>query len=112
LSAVLRIAAWQQAGLANEMHAEFRPAQELLRQLVERLRNQPESFSLELKNAPVPLTDRVARFWFRNCSWSATSELGVDVVLRRPNHELLRNLLAELLGDSQGSCRSPRNAAR
>lgn len=112
LSAVLRIAAWQQAGLATEMQAEFPPAQELLRELVERLRDHPESFSLELINSACPLTDRVAQLWFRNCSWSATSELGVDVVLRRPNRELLRDLLAELLGDSQGSCRSRRNAAR
>ena len=112
LSAVLRIAAWQEAGLTDEMKTEFSPAKELLRLLVERLRDHPESFSLDLKNAPVPLTDRVAKLWFRNCSWSATSELGVDVVLRRPSRELLWDLLAELLGETGGPNRSRRNAAR
>lgn len=97
LSAVLRIAAWQNANLDVEMKADFPPASELLRELIERLLKRPESFAIHLKDGDAPLTRRVTRLWLRHCSWSAPTELGGDVVIRRPDRELLWDAMAELL---------------
>lgn len=97
LSAVLRVAAWQQGGLTVEMQVDFPPAEDLLRELLERLRDRPESFAVDPVACPAPLTNRVTRLWLRHCSWSAPAEVGVDVVIRRPHPDLLRDIFAELL---------------
>lgn len=97
LGAVLRIAAWQLADLTTEMQADFPPAAELLRELVERLFYKPESFSNDPQKCPAPLSTRSSRLWFRHCSWTATGQLGVDVVIRKPDPNLVLDLLIELL---------------
>jgi hypothetical protein len=94
LSAVLRIASWQSAGLDTQMKADFPTASELLRELIERLLKRPESFAIDLKECDAPLTGRVTRLWLRHCSWSAPTEFGVDVVVRRPDRELLWDAVA------------------
>lgn len=103
LSAVIRIAAWQRGGLTVEMQADFPPAEELLRELLERLLHQPKSFAVDPAACPAPLNGRVTRLWLRHCSWSAPAEVGADVVIRRPHPDLLRDIFTELLRNSRAS---------
>jgi hypothetical protein len=103
LSAVIRIAAWQRGGLTVEMQADFPPAEELLRELLERLLHRPKSFAVDPAACPAPLHGRVTRLWLRHCSWSAPAEVGVDVVVRRPHPDLLRDIFTELLRSSRAS---------
>jgi hypothetical protein len=97
LSAVIRIAHWQRAGLTTEMGAEFPPAAELLEQLLSRLLEDPLSFCLDPGACPAPLQKQVVMTWFRHCSWTATSELGSDVVVNPIDEDLLLDALADLL---------------
>jgi hypothetical protein len=97
LSAVIRIAIWQRAGLTLEMGADFPPWQELLEQLLSRLFTNPTSFSCDPYSCPAPLRKKVVEFWFQRCSWTATLILGTDIVIHPVDEELLLDALADAL---------------
>jgi hypothetical protein len=81
LAAVIRIAQWQRAGLVDAMGEKFLPWQDLLRQLIRRLMEEPLSFSFDPKACSAPLCRRVVGVWFHRCSWSAVREIAVDVIV-------------------------------
>lgn len=97
LSAVLRIASWQESGLAKELGAEFSPAEELLRGLYQRLFESPESFGFEPATCDAPLSREVMRIWWKRCSWSAPGILGVDAAVGQRRRDLQVDALVELL---------------
>lgn len=97
LSAVIRIAVWQHAGLTDAMGAGFPAWQELLEQLLARLFNDPTSFSCDPLRCPAPLSKRVTSLWFNHCSWTATSLVGTDIVVHAVDEELLLDALADVL---------------
>lgn len=97
LSAVLRIADWQRSEVAKELEITFPPADELLIQLLDRLADDPYSFSYDPNHCPAPLSREVMVVWFERCSWTGLKLLKADVAVDRRHPELQIDLLAELL---------------
>jgi hypothetical protein len=97
LSAVVRIATWQQAGVDASMREVLPPWRTLLRDLLRRLAYAPETFSNDPFNCSAPLARRVTELWFQKCSWSAPLILGVDMAAHRPDPQALLAAMAELL---------------
>jgi hypothetical protein len=94
LAAILRIAAWQRAGLAADLSDAFPPARELLEDLIRRFIADPLSF-----NAPaVPrLCAQVVSIWIAHCAWDSPSETGADVWLSEIDNDLLHDAMADFL---------------
>lgn len=97
LSAVLRIASWQQSGLAKELGAEFPAAEELLRDLFQRLLESPLSFGLDPATCQSPLSREVMRIWWKRCSWAAPGLLSADIAVAQSHRDLQIDALVELL---------------
>lgn len=97
LAGVIRIAHWQRAGLLDAMGERFPPWQDLLEQLMRRLMEAPASFCFDPRTSPAPLCRRSALIWFRRCSWSASREVGVDLVVRPLSVDDMLTAVANLL---------------
>lgn len=97
MTAVLRIADWQRSDLAKELEIVFPPADELLIQLLDRLADNPYSFSYDPDHCPAPLSREIMVVWFERCSWTGSKILNADVVVDRTHLDLQVDLLTELL---------------
>ena len=97
LSAVIRIASWQLTGLESYLGADLPSWRMLFRELLHRLAHAPETFGDDPTTCAAPLARRVMKFWFTRFSWCAPLFLGVDMVARRPDSQVVLEALAELL---------------
>jgi hypothetical protein len=97
LAAIIRIAAWQRAGLAADLKEPFPPAQELLENLIRRFIADPLSFGSKPSTAPQSLPSRVVSTWIARCAWKAPSETGADVWLSELDEDVLLVLMADFL---------------
>jgi hypothetical protein len=96
LAAIVRIAAWQQAGLAADL-GTFPPAQELLENLIRQFLADPMSFELEAPAVRRGLGSQVVSTWIARCAWKGPSETGADVWLGEIDEGLLLELMADFL---------------
>ena len=82
LAAVVQVAAWEDAGLRDQIPLEFPPAAAAMSDLVWRYHVDPAAFM-----DPAPGTavfNRVFEAWARNCHPDAREMLGADVVMAMP----------------------------
>jgi len=97
LAAILRIAAWQRAGLARDLNEAFPPARELLEDLIRRFTAEPMSFDFKMPVVPPRLCSQVVSTWFARCAWNSPSEMGADVWVGEIDDDLLFDVLADFL---------------
>lgn len=82
LAAVVQVAAWEDAGLRDQIPLDFPPAAAAMSDLVWRYHVDPAAFM-----DPAPGTavfNRVFEAWARNCHPDAREMLGADVVMATP----------------------------
>jgi len=82
LAAVVQVAAWEDAGLRDQIPLDFPPAAAAMSDLVWRYHVDPAAFM-----DPAPGTavfNRVFEAWARNCHPDAREMLGADVVMTSP----------------------------
>ena len=94
LGSILCIARWQESGVLSEASSEFPPWSELFNDLVERFCDEPLSLCRDQSYKSTPLDRQVVDFWFRHCSWSAPTKLGVDVAVPPIDNDGLLDELA------------------
>jgi hypothetical protein len=103
LAAVLRIAAWERAGLRDSLCRGLPPAEEALDDLFRRY--VPVAGLEQPERRSSTLAMDVFKISLSRLAWEARGALRTDVVLDRPADDLLLESMADFLWEHRRACR-------
>ena len=95
IGAVARIASWEQGGIKDRISPDLPSSQDALADLAQRLQSLPKRG----EDVGTSLSEQVLFAWTFHCARDSRTELGIDIVLERPDKEQLLDCLAQLLWD-------------